>query len=101
MKIKVFSNDAIQRIASGNEQTQTLISLDVLKDVLKPHQLWNVLGGYGSGGTGTCGFSGNSNHPSEMCWNSRCNISRDDAQTLQGACGGNWCCDSCGQNGYC
>jgi len=50
MKIKVFSEDAIQRIASGNEPTQTLISLDVLKNVMKPHQLRNVLGG----GSGYC-----------------------------------------------
>jgi len=47
MKIKVFSDDAIQRIASGNEPTQTLISMDVLKNVLNPHQLRNVLGGSG------------------------------------------------------
>ena len=43
----LLSNDVIQRIASGNEPTQTLISLDVLKNVLKPHQMRNVLGGCG------------------------------------------------------
>ena len=48
MKTKSFiSDDVIQRIASGNEPTQTLISLDVLKNVLKPHQMRNVLGGSG------------------------------------------------------
>ena len=48
MKTKSFiSEDAIQRIASGNESSQTLISMDVLKNVLKPHQLRNVLGGSG------------------------------------------------------
>ena len=46
MKTKSFiSEDVIQRIASGNESSQTLISMDVLKNVLKPHQLRNILGG--------------------------------------------------------
>ena len=46
METKSFiSDDVIQRITSGNEPTQTKISLDVLKKVLKPHQLRNVLGG--------------------------------------------------------
>ena len=47
MKIKVFSEDAIQRIASGNEPSQTLISMDVLKKVLNPFEMRNVLGGSG------------------------------------------------------
>ena len=47
METKVFSDDAIQRIASGNETTQTRISLDVLKKVLNPKQMRNVLGGSG------------------------------------------------------
>jgi len=56
MKTKSFiSEDVIQRIASGNGETsQTLISLDVIKNVLKPHQLRNVLGGSG----GSCSTNG-------------------------------------------
>ena len=103
MKTKsFFSDDAIQRIASGNETTQTLISLDMLKKVLKPHEMRNVLGGSDETG-GTCGFSGveKGNGPSEMCWKPICGISKDDAMGWQSYCGGNWCCDSCGQNGYC
>ena len=48
-----FSNDVIQRIASGNEPTQTLISLDMLENVMNPHQMRNVLGGSGDT-SGTC-----------------------------------------------
>ena len=58
MKIKVFSDDAIQRITSVNEPTQTKISLDVLKKVLKPHQMRNVLGGSGDDG----------NYPLVLCY---------------------------------
>jgi len=47
---RVFSDDVIQRITSGNEPTQTKISLDVLKDVLNPKQMRNVLGGSGGDG---------------------------------------------------
>ena len=48
MKTKSFiSDDVIQRIASGYEASQTLISMDVLKKVLKPHEMRNVLGGSG------------------------------------------------------
>jgi len=55
MKTKsFFSDDAIQRIASGNEPTQTLISIDLLKNVLKPHQLRNVLGGSDESESGWC-----------------------------------------------
>ena len=50
METKVFSDDVIQRIASGNETTQTRISLDMLKKVLSPHQMRNVLGGSGGNG---------------------------------------------------
>ena len=49
MKTKVFSDDVIQRIASGYESSQTLISMDVIKKVLKPHEMRNVLGGSDSG----------------------------------------------------
>jgi len=51
-----FSEDVIQRIASGNEPTQTLISLDMLENVLKPHQMRNVLGGSGCGGSCDCWY---------------------------------------------
>ena len=48
MKTKVFTEDAIQRIASGVEPTQTKISLDVLENVLNSYEMRNVLGGSGN-----------------------------------------------------
>ena len=101
MKTKSFiSEDAIQRIASGNGETsQTLISLDVIKNVLKPHQLRNVLGGCGGNSCGSKSSSGQV----------RCNISRTEAifwaacQDIENGtnCDGNWCCDNCGTASYC
>jgi len=46
MKTKVFTDDVIQRIASGNEIQQTKkISLNVIETVLNPYEMRNVLGG--------------------------------------------------------
>ena len=60
-----FSDDVIQRITSGIEPTQTKISLDVLKNVLKPHQLRNVLGG--SGGGYCCAYNTDWTQPGVRC----------------------------------
>ena len=94
MKTKSFiSEDAIQRIASGNEPSQTLISMDVLKNVLNPHQLRNVLGG--SDGTGDSGGSGSGC----ACWTSdnkvKCCSSEENCDEV---CykGCDFCCGPCG-----
>ena len=47
MKNEIITDDVIRRLARGYEPTQTKISMDALKDVLKPHQLRNILGGSG------------------------------------------------------
>ena len=53
MKTKVFTDDVIQRIASGNEIQQTKkISLNVIETVLNPYEMRNVLGGSGGGSGG-------------------------------------------------
>ena len=100
MKTKSFiSEDVIQIIASGYESSQTLISMDVLKKVLNPYEMRNVLGGSGQDDDddpftpGTCGhFSGG---------DGVCCISKSDALDLFAQWGGNWCCDSCGGTFYC
>ena len=93
---KIFSEDVIQGITSGNDSQHERISINGLKKILGGREIKNV-----TRGSGTCGSSGNKNHWSEMCWDPKCGVSRDDAMARQSACGGNWCCDSCGQNGYC
>ena len=67
METKVFSDDVIQRIASGNEPAQTLISLDVLKKVLSPHQMRNVLGGSDGDITKECNAATSSGCDGNSC----------------------------------
>ncbi|KEO73662.1 hypothetical protein EL17_10990 [Anditalea andensis] len=71
--------------------------LNDVGEILTREQLKQVFGGSGSGGNGTCGWSGISGPGSGFC-----GIDIGTAQSLaQEHPGTTWCCDSCSTTLYC
>lgn len=60
--------------------------------IMKNEELLSLRGGYDAG---TCGWEGGSG------WGQQCGYSKATVEFWSHQWGGNWCCDSCGQNGYC
>ena len=76
------------------------ISLDLLKIILTPREMKNVLGGSDPDdcewSPGTCGWSlgfGTGYYT--------CNASKAYVTCMYAEFGGNWCCDNCDSASYC
>jgi len=66
------------------------LNLRGISEILSEKELKSVVGGSGMGGLGTC-----AHYDSDLDCRTT-GISRDIAEALWSAYGGNWCCDSCG-----